>query len=141
MRPHGSAFLFVALGMASAGVLVAYLGYSTVVVPIVQGGGPVFPLLWAVLVGVVPFAVLISGMLTRRGTHIVVIGAWVAFLRNTVELVLASNNMPGFLKSDVLDTSLFRWSVTLILETGLWSVMAWLGLALMRTCFGRSRRQ
>jgi hypothetical protein len=31
--------------------------------------------------------------------------------------------------------------VTLILETGLWSVMAWLGLALMRTCFGRSRRQ
>ncbi|QRK08643.1 hypothetical protein JQX13_00150 [Archangium violaceum] len=112
-------------------MLVAYLGYSTVVVPIVKGGGAVPPLLWAVLLGMVPLCVMGGGMLTRRGIHIVAIGAWVMILRNTVQLLLASNKMPGFLKFDAFDTSVFRWSVALILEAGLWSATAWLGLVVL----------
>ncbi|WNG49634.1 hypothetical protein F0U60_40085 [Archangium minus] len=131
MRPYGPTSLVVACGVASVGVLVAYLGYSTVVVPLVKGGGAVPTLLWTVLVGVALLGVMGGGMLARRGTHIVAIGAWVTILRNTVQLLLASTKMPGFLKFDVFDTSVFDWSVALVLETGLWSVTAWLGLALL----------
>lgn len=127
MRPSGPVALVFACGVASAGVLVAYLGYSAVVVPLVKGGGAVSPLLWAVLVAVALLGVMSGGMLVRRGAHLIAIGAWVTFLRNTVQLLLASNNMPGFLKFDAFDT----FDTSLILETVLWSVTAWMGSVLL----------
>jgi hypothetical protein len=113
-RPESLRRFIAALSLPLVAVTLGTLGYELLVVPWVQAGNSVSQLVWLLIYGSIPLALIVSGALVEKNSSAFGIVVIVTVFRRGSAAVLAHFHAPGHLKLDIGDADF--WTCWLAIE-------------------------